>query len=65
MKRLNGRELEIIRHTECGYTAKEIAKMIGIEPRTVQCHVESIRRKLVCAQYLTCGLSRQPRSHAG
>ena len=47
MKMLNGRELEIIRHTACGFTAKEIAKMIGLEPRTVQGYVESIRRKLV------------------
>ena len=47
MKMLSGRELEIIRHTACGFTAKEIAKMTGLEPRTVQTHVENIRRKLV------------------
>lgn len=47
MKILSGREIEIIKHTACGYTAKEIARMIGLEHRTIEIYVGNIRRKLV------------------
>jgi DNA-binding CsgD family transcriptional regulator len=47
MKMLSGREVQIIKHTARGFTAKEIAKMIGLEPRTVEIYVGNIRKKLV------------------
>jgi DNA-binding CsgD family transcriptional regulator len=46
MKALSGREVQIIRQTARGYTAKEIAKLIGLEPRTIEVYVGSIRKKL-------------------
>lgn len=47
MKMLSGREIEIIRHTASGYTAKEIGRMIGLDPRTIESYVINIRRKLL------------------
>lgn len=47
MKPLSLREMEIITHTANGHTAKEIARMTGLEPRTVEIYVASIRRKLL------------------
>ena len=47
MKHLTIREMEIITYTANGHTAKEIARIIGLEPRTVEIYVASIRRKLV------------------
>ena len=46
MKTLSGREVEIIRQTARGYTAKQIAKMIGLEHRTIEVYVGNIRKKL-------------------
>lgn len=46
MTLLNFRETEIIRHTACGRTAKEIAKLIGLEYRTIESHMLIIRKKL-------------------
>lgn len=47
MKNLSTRETEIIHYSALGHTAKEIAKFIGLEPRTVEIYVANIRRKLV------------------
>ncbi len=46
MKALSGREVQIIRQTARGFTAKEIAKLIGLEHRTIEVYVGNIRRKL-------------------
>lgn len=47
MKVLSGREVQIIRHAACGYTTKEIARMIDLDPRTIEKYVSSIKRKLL------------------
>lgn len=47
MKMLSGREIEIIRHSASGYTAKEIARLMGLEHRTIEIYVVNIRRKLL------------------
>jgi DNA-binding NarL/FixJ family response regulator len=46
MKPLSRRELQIMQYTAQGCTAKEIAKKIGLEPRTIQAYVINIRKKL-------------------
>ena len=59
MKKLSFREVEIIRHTATGSTAKEIARLVGLEHRTIQAYIVNIRRKLGAkniahAVYLAC-----------
>jgi len=43
---LSGREREILELVAHGESSKQIAKDIGIAPRTVERHVENIRHKL-------------------
>jgi two-component system, NarL family, response regulator DevR len=43
---LSGREDEVLRHLAEGHTDREIAKQLGISPRTVETHVGSILHKL-------------------
>jgi DNA-binding CsgD family transcriptional regulator len=43
---LSPREAEIIRHVVAGLTSKEIARLLGISPLTVQEHRERARRAL-------------------
>ncbi len=43
---LNDREREIITYIAQGYTAKSIARMVGLEHRTIEVYVANIRRKL-------------------
>ncbi len=46
MKNLSYREIQIIRHLAQGYTAKEIAKLMGLEHRTIEIYASHIRKKL-------------------
>ena len=46
MKTLSFREMQIISYTANGLTAKEIAKMLDLEYRTVEIYVSNIRKKL-------------------
>ena len=46
MTRLTCREVEIIQYTARGCTAKEIARLTGLEHRTIQAYVSNIRKKL-------------------
>lgn len=46
MKQLSYRETEIVMHTASGYTAKEIAKLTGLEHRTIEAYMTNIRKKL-------------------
>jgi DNA-binding CsgD family transcriptional regulator len=46
MKVLNVRETQIIRYTAKGYTAKEIAKIIGLKHRTIEIYISNLRKKL-------------------
>ena len=46
MKMLSGREVQIIRYTARGCTAKEIAKITGLKYRTIEIYVGNIRKKL-------------------
>jgi LuxR family transcriptional regulator len=62
MKALSGRELEIIRHTAQGHTAKEIARMTGLDPRTIESYAVSIRRKLL-AKNITHAVYLASRQH--
>lgn len=43
---LSSREREILEWVAQGMSAKEIAKSIGIAPRTVERHIENVRHKL-------------------
>lgn len=47
MKVLSGREVQVIKHAACGYTIKEIARIIGLEPRTIEKYVNNVKRKLL------------------
>jgi DNA-binding CsgD family transcriptional regulator len=44
--KLSAREREILLSVADGYSSKEIARDLGISPRTVECHVEHIKAKL-------------------
>jgi DNA-binding NarL/FixJ family response regulator len=46
MKSLSVREIQIIKYTAKGFTAKEIAKALGLEYRTIEIYVSNIRKKL-------------------
>jgi DNA-binding NarL/FixJ family response regulator len=46
MTPLTSRELEIIRYSAEGCTAKEIARLTGLEHRTIESYVMNIRKKL-------------------
>ncbi len=46
MQKLSSREIEIIKHTACGLTAKEIARITGLEHRTIETYMANIRKKL-------------------
>lgn len=43
---LTPREREVLELTANGYSAKEVANVIGIAPRTVERHVETVRLKM-------------------
>lgn len=43
---LTHREQEVLELVASGYSAKQIASHIGIAPRTVESHVESLRLKM-------------------
>jgi LuxR family transcriptional regulator, transcriptional regulator of spore coat protein len=43
---LTPRELQVLELAANGYSAKEVATMIGIAPRTVEQHVEHVRMKM-------------------
>jgi LuxR family transcriptional regulator of spore coat protein len=43
---LTPRELEVLELAANGYSAKEVASLIGIAPRTVEQHVENVRLKM-------------------
>jgi DNA-binding NarL/FixJ family response regulator len=46
MKTLSIREIQVIRFTANGLTAKETAKALGLEYRTIEIYVSNIRKKL-------------------
>jgi LuxR family transcriptional regulator of spore coat protein len=46
MRNLSSREMQVINYTAKGCTAKEIARLIGLEPRTIEMYVSNIRKKL-------------------
>lgn len=46
MKKLSCREIELIQYTARGLTAKEIAKLTGLEPRTIEAYMSNVRKKL-------------------
>lgn len=46
MKKLSCREVEVIQYAANGRTAKEIAKLTGLEPRTIEAYMNNIKRKL-------------------
>lgn len=46
MNILNDREMLIMKHKANGHTAKEIAKLVGLEYRTVESYIGNIRKKL-------------------
>lgn len=43
---LTVRELEILQLVALGYSAKEVAQEIEIAPRTVECHIDTMRLKM-------------------
>lgn len=38
LNRLSGREKQVASYIACGYTSKEIAKLLSVSPRTVEAH---------------------------
>ena len=46
MKILNNRELQIITFKAQGLTAKEIARLIGLEHRTIEIYISRLIKKL-------------------
>ncbi len=46
MNKLSHREVQIIQYKAQGFTAKEIAKCIGLEYRTIEIYIGSIIKKL-------------------
>lgn len=46
MRNLNSKELDIISHSANGLTAKQIARQTGLEHRTVESYVATIKKKL-------------------
>jgi DNA-binding NarL/FixJ family response regulator len=58
-QKLSFREVEIIKYSADGRTAKEIARLIGLEHRTVETYMTSIRKKLAARNianviYIAC-----------
>lgn len=43
---LTARELQILELVALGYSAKEVAQEIEIAPRTVECHIDTMRLKM-------------------
>lgn len=43
---LTGREREVLRFVATGQSNKEMAKLLGIAPRTVERHIENLRNKI-------------------
>jgi LuxR family transcriptional regulator, transcriptional regulator of spore coat protein len=43
---LTSRECEVLRHVATGQSNKEMAKLLGIAPRTVERHIENLRNKI-------------------
>ena len=43
---LTHREFEVLELVANGYSAKEVAGLIGIAPRTVERHIENVRLKV-------------------
>jgi LuxR family transcriptional regulator, transcriptional regulator of spore coat protein len=43
---LTVRELQILELVALGYSAKEVAQEIEIAPRTVECHIDTMRLKM-------------------
>jgi DNA-binding CsgD family transcriptional regulator len=43
---LTARELEIVEFVANGFSAKEVAKKLGIAPATVERHTECVRTKI-------------------
>ena len=43
---LTGREREVLRCVATGQSNKEMAKLLGIAPRTVERHIENLRNKI-------------------
>ena len=46
MKILNNREVQIITFKAQGLTAKEIARLIGLEHRTIEIYISNLIKKL-------------------
>lgn len=46
MEQLSAREVEIIKCIASGYTAKEVARVIGLDYRTIEALVGKIKKKL-------------------
>ena len=42
---LSKRELECLKYLTMGNTSKMTAKLLGVSPRTIECHIENIRTK--------------------
>ena len=46
MKKLSRREIEVIRYTAKGCTAKEIAKLLKLKHRTIEIYIANVKKKL-------------------
>lgn len=46
MKKLSRREQQIIQYTAEGLTSKQIARLLGLEFRTIQVYLANVRKKV-------------------
>ncbi|OGT62503.1 MAG: hypothetical protein A3E85_00640 [Gammaproteobacteria bacterium RIFCSPHIGHO2_12_FULL_45_12] len=46
MKKLSCREIEVMNYIAKGNTAKEIARLVSLEPRTIEAYMTNARKKL-------------------
>lgn len=50
MQRLNQREQQVLRYLLKANSAKEIAEVMIISPRTVEYHISNVKKKFECKQ---------------
>jgi DNA-binding CsgD family transcriptional regulator len=48
-KKLSKREKECLQHLTSGMTAKKIARILNLSPRTVEFYIENLKKKFACS----------------
>lgn len=53
---LTKREIDVAGHILQGFTSKESGKLLGISPRSVEAHIESMKNKFACNKKIELAL---------